>query len=118
MPQSSRTRRKAKSVTSKPAIQGVIEKAQSIDRRRQAQIANQVEAINRLLKNGEYGEEMKILHMAAAQLKAENDEMRKSVRVFLDALMAQQLEPNERNGQTYADALNALRTLIMPAAGS
>jgi hypothetical protein len=64
----------------KNAVQATVVRAQALDRRRQAQIANQIGTINRLLgEDHGYTEEMAILHQGAAALAAENEELRARV---------------------------------------
>jgi hypothetical protein len=47
-----------------------MQEVAALDARRQAQIKNQVDAINRLLRDGDYGEEMRKLHETAAAWRA------------------------------------------------
>lgn len=100
-------------------IKKILEQARSIDRRRQAQIENQVQSINRLLKSGEYSEEMRILHMATAQYKVENEDLTAALRQLVDKIDGLPLD-GLRLGRgahvtAFAEALAAARALITPA---
>jgi hypothetical protein len=50
-----------------PPLKITVEMIQELDQRRQTQIANQVAAINRLLKDGSYDKEMEKLHTKLAK---------------------------------------------------
>jgi hypothetical protein len=96
----------------KSRLQQILEQANTLDRRRQAQIANQVAAINRLLKDGEYDEEMRILHEGAAVLAVENQDLRAALRELVRAVDATVHIDNDRAG----DALDQARALIAVSA--
>lgn len=96
-------------------IQQIIDKANALDRRRQAQIANQAASIDRLLKllnegkagTAAYSEEMQILHQAAAALVVERDELRTVLEDVLDNLATElygQLDPRVP-GKALSDAV-------------
>lgn len=109
MPQSSRTRAKVKNVSKPDRAREIMLAAASLDRRRQAQIANQVKAINRLMAQHHrhpemvqdlvYGEEMRTLHEAAAELVARTDELTDALRRVVKAAETQ--DPTK-----LADSLN------------
>lgn len=97
----------------------VIEKAQAIDRRRQAQIENQKASINRLLVNGEYTAEMQTLFQAAASLQVENEMLGAAMKALVASIDALPLD-GLRLGRgahvtAFAEALAAGRALITPA---
>jgi hypothetical protein len=62
----------------------------ALDSRRQAQIANQVAAINRLLKGGTYDEEMRKLHELAAVWRARYESLK--VAAQIDHLTTEKIE--------------------------
>ena len=104
MPESSRQRKRPKNVAKPNPMRQALLNAAALDRRRQAQIANQIETINRLLSSPhapgiKYTEEMKILHEAGAALVAENQELREKVRELTDQIL-------DRDGIT-VEALSA-----------
>lgn len=49
----------------------LLEQARALDLRRQAQIINQVDTINRLMQGGTYDEEMRALHEELASTQME-----------------------------------------------
>ena len=127
MPQSSRTRSKPKNVNKPDRMKEVIQKALSLDRRRQAQIENQKRSINRLLERFDegkyagtshavYTEEMNILHMAAAQFRVENDDLRAVLRDLVTALDALPLDMMSTRGTNLPEIVAAARALITVSA--
>lgn len=58
----------------------MLDDAQALDKRRQLQIQNQVQAINRLLKNGEYDSEMESLHALLASTQLYVDQLHELLR--------------------------------------
>lgn len=86
----------ANRVKAQRRVEDIIARAQALDRRRVAQISNQVQTINRLLAQFHlhpemmqdlvYGEEMKILHEGAATLMAERDEAREALRELVSVV--------------------------------
>lgn len=110
MPQSEKPRKKA-SERAGNRLQLIIQQAQALDRRRQAQIQNQIGTINRLLErfdaaseadhlnrldphaqssiptsHAAYSEEMRTLHEAAAELVAREQETREALQELVRAL--------------------------------
>lgn len=71
------------------AIQDLMQRAHALDRRRQAQIQNQIGTINRLLDGGTYTEEMRILHEGAAESIARNEELTHALSELVNAVQAQ-----------------------------
>lgn len=77
-------------------VENVIDGAQQLDRRRQAQITNQAASITRLLARFEadpetaaravYSREMHILHEGAAVLMVERDDARMALRQLVEGL--------------------------------
>lgn len=139
MPKSETPRSKdsARSKTNRRMLD-IINQAQSLDRRRQAQIANQVGTINRLLarfdehqcfpgvdihamrvppsSSAAYTEEMRVLHEAGAELVAREEAVRLAARDLLmaiDVLHLDQLTVVEGTDvRPYQDALRQLQTLV------
>lgn len=111
--------------------------ANQLDRRRQAQIANQTGTINRLLArfddhtliNGEavtshaaYGEEMSTLYKAIATYQVENEDLRGALRAFVTAIDAMPMDAISRQltapvRETFAQALSDARALVTPVTG-
>lgn len=58
------------------------ERTADLDMRRQAQIANQIESINRLLKDGTYGKEMEALHLSLAEMRVLFTGMRNGIEAL------------------------------------
>lgn len=58
---------------SRPAAMVAADAVAALDARRQAQIQNQIDSINRLLKDGTYDGEMAALHDTAAEQRARAD---------------------------------------------
>lgn len=48
----------------------MLDRADDLDKRRQLQISNQIDTINRLLNGGTYDDEMRILHEKLAECQA------------------------------------------------
>lgn len=96
----------------------VMQRAMALDRRRQAQINNQIASINRLLgEDHGYTEEMRVLHEGSAVLLASAEEARDALRSLvraIDALHLDQLTVADRDTDTrpYLDALAQARALI------
>lgn len=109
-------------------IKEVLQRAMSLDRRRQAQINNQVASINRLLEqfdegkhagtsHAAYTEEMRVLHEGAAAFAVENEDLRTALSDLvraIDALHLDQLTVAGRDTdlRPYFDALTQARALI------
>lgn len=72
-------------------LRQVMEQAQKLDRRRQAQINNQIATINHLLQGSTYTEEMRVLHEGAAALAVENEDLRTRV-VELETTIREHVE--------------------------
>lgn len=102
MPKSEPPRKKnvkdASRVKQGKRLADIINQAQSLDRRRVAQIENQKKSITRLLNLGidpetdtttpeaRYTEEMRILHEGAAVLTVENEDLRQALRALMAAI--------------------------------
>lgn len=111
MVQSSRTRTKPKQARSKNPIQEVLEKARALDRRRMAQINNQIGTINRLLVDGTYDAEMKILHEGSAALAAENAELREALLQFVRVANSAK-DDGLLDGEGLSDAVTRAQELL------
>jgi hypothetical protein len=124
MPQSKK--RETARTSSQRRFESIISNAQAIDRRRQAQIANQIATINRLLarfdeasyadhlnrldphaqssiptSHAVYSEEMRMLHEGAAVLVAERDEAIDVLRQLV-AVVEKHAESHDQFGELLA----------------
>jgi hypothetical protein len=122
MPKSAAPRKKS---TRQPdQLKEVLERAMAMDRRRQAQIANQVASINRLLAGAEehecfphdpatghpmiqkrpygYTDEMRVLHEGSAVLTVENQDLRAVLSELVRFIDAR--EPTTLHGDVLAQA--------------
>lgn len=77
-----------------------------------AQIANQVKSIDRLLVDGSYDAEMKILHEGAAALVAENVELRSALSALVRACT---LDPVDVGGEADTALAEALSDAVTRA---
>lgn len=142
MPVSKKPRSKDsnRAATNRRTLQ-IINQAQALDRRRQAQIENQKQSINRLLarfdgvqlldpqtghplmppsSHAVYGEEMRTLHEAAAELVAREQEAREVMRQLVAAIDGLPLD-GLRLGRgahvtAFAEALAQARALVSVSA--
>lgn len=105
-------------------IKEVLQRAMSLDRRRQAQINNQVASINRLLgEDHGYTEEMRVLHEGAAAFAVENEDLRTALSDLVRAIRVLHLDQltvagRDTDTRPYLDALHAAEELLWPVSGA
>lgn len=84
----------------------ILRKAKELDDRRQAQIQNQIDSINRLLDNGSYDDEMKALHDKLSQTRVELARARTALEDI-----GKMVDPNEDAERAYKLAVIIQRGL-------
>lgn len=108
----------------------IINQANALDRRRQAQIENQRKSITRLLNAGigvddtttpeaRYTDEMAILHEGAAVLRVQLEDTERALRdlvAAVDALPDSRAQGDRAAGEQLAHALAAARGLVAASA--
>lgn len=111
MPKSEAPRKKGRP-TADHRLRQVVARAQATDRRRQAQIANQMASINRLLRDGSYTAEMQTLFQASASLQVENEDLRAALRDLVALAEQTFWKGTEDQGDAVRAALETARALI------
>lgn len=108
------------------AIQDLMQRAHALDRRRQAQITNQIGTINRLLErfdegkhagtsHAAYTEEMRILHEGAAESIARGEELTHALSELVNAVQAVDLVAELDNARLTTALDEAKRVIALSA---